>query len=108
MRKILALAVLFAAISPISIFAQDPPVGVQSHQNGNAVSFTVYNDTSSTVCVFPQVVQAQTYNVYGSVVPMIQLNAGEQNVNIGAYAQSDPHQDWSVYVAARYRTGTCA
>ena len=86
MKKILALAVLLLAISPISIFAQDPPVGVQSHQSGNSVSFTVYNDSSSTVCIFPHVSQAETKNVYGSVVPMIQLSAGEQNVNIGAYA----------------------
>ena len=108
MKKLgLIVFAVMLAISP-SIFAQDPPVGVQSHQNGNSVSFTVYNDSSSTVCVFPHVSQAETKNVYGSVVPMIQLSAGEQNVNIGAYAQADPSQDWSVYVTAQYRTGTCA
>ena len=108
MKKVFALAALAAlmALSPLNLFAQDPAVGVQSHQNGNSVSFTVYNDSDSTVCVFPHVSEA--INVYGSVVQMIQVKAGEQSVNIGAYAQANQNQDWSVYVTAQYRTGTCA
>ena len=108
MKKVFAFAALALSLNllALSLFAQESPVGVQSHQNGNSVSFTVYNDSSNTVCVFPHVSEAT--NVYGSVVQMIQVEAGEQSVNIGAYTQADPNQAWSVYVTAQYRTGTCA
>ena len=108
MKKVFAFAALALSLNllALSLFAQEPSVGVQSHQNGNSVSFTVYNDSSNTVCVFPLVSEAT--NVYGSVVQMIQVEAGERSVNIGAYAQADPNQAWSVYVTAQYRTGTCA
>jgi hypothetical protein len=99
------LLMLALAVAPVA-FSQDAPVGVQSNQQGSTVYFSVYNDSASTVCVFPYV--AQQSNVYGSVVPMIQLGPGEQHVNIGAYAQADPQQAWSVQVAAKYRAGTCA
>jgi len=106
MKRILALlALTFAlAVSPLS--AQQDTVGVQSNQQGNSVSFSVYNSTGGTVCVFPYVIEAT--NVYGSVVPMIQLGAGESGVNIGAYAQSNSNYDWSVQVGAKWRPGTCA
>ena len=93
-------------VAPVTFAQNDPPVGVQSNQQGSTVYFSVYNDSASTVCVFPYV--AQQNNVNGSVVPMIQLGPGEQHVNIGAYAQADPQQAWSVQVAAKYRAGTCA
>jgi len=106
MKRLFALiALTFAlALSPLS--AQDDSVGVQSNQQGNSVSFSVYNNTGGTVCIFPYVQEAT--NVYGSVVPMIQLGAGESGVNIGAYAQSNSSYAWSVRVGAKWRHGTCA
>ena len=109
MKRILAvLALTFAlALSPLS--AQDnvdARVGVQSNQQGNSVAFSVFNNTDGTVCIFPYV--QESTNVYGSVVPMIQLEAGESGVNIGAYAQSNSNYAWFVRVGAKWRLGTCA
>jgi hypothetical protein len=99
---LLALALTMAPIA----FADEPPVGVTSNQVGNSVNFFVYNNSGSIVCLFPYV-QEQT-NVYGAVVPMIQLSPGESNVNIGAYSQANPAYGWSVRVGSKYQTGTCA
>lgn len=84
----------------------DTSVGVSANQQGNAVYFTVYNQTGGTVCVWPYV-QEQT-NVNGSVVPMTELGAGASGVSIGAYAQADPSQAWSVRVGSKWRAGDCA
>jgi len=99
---LLALALITAPIA----FADEPPAGVQSNQVGNVVHFSVYNNSGSTICMFPYV-QEQT-NVYGSVVSMIQLEPGESGVNIGAFAQANPTYAWSIRVGSKYQTGTCA
>ena len=103
MKKVFALATLAALMAlSLSLFAQEPSVGVQSHQNGNSVSFTVYNDSSNTVCVFPRVseatnmpitcIRAGRLCVYGSVVQMIQVEAGERSVNIIQTTPTPPPQ----------------
>jgi hypothetical protein len=105
--KMFFAAMLVTIALLVSATAQDTDnVGVRSNQHGSSVSFSVFNDTGATVCVFPVVEEAN--NVYGSVVPMIQLEAGEQNVNIGSYAQSNSNYAWSVRVGAKWRKGTCA
>jgi len=104
MKKFFAVVILALAMS-FALAAQDTNVGVQSHQSGNAVSFSAFNSTGGTVCVFPYV--SSSYNVYGQVVDMIQLESGE-NVNIGAFAQQNPNDSWSVVVSAKWRAGTCA
>lgn len=109
MKKFLAsLLLTFALVLAPYIFAQDNGgnVVVESNQQGSTVYFSLDNNTGGTVCAFPYVSSSE--NVYGSVVPMIQLNAGESNVNIGAYAQSNPNADWYIYIGAKYRSGTCA
>jgi hypothetical protein len=107
MKKMLtALLLALALVAAPIAFADEPPAGVQANQVGNVVHFSVYNNSSSTVCMFPYV-QEQT-NVYGSVVPMIQVGPGESNVNIGAYGQANSEQAWSVRVGSKYQVGTCA
>jgi hypothetical protein len=104
MKKFLvsfALA-LTLILMPVSSFAQ----GVQSNQQGNIVYFSVYNDSGSTVCMFPYIISQQ--NVYGSVVSMIQVGPGENGVNIGAFSQANTDYAWSIQVGAKYHTGTCA
>lgn len=107
MNKALAVLAMLLGFASVSTFAQnDPPVGVTGIQNGNSVREVVYNNSASTVCIYPYVYESD--NVYGSVVPSIQVEPGEQNVNIGAFAQANSQLDWSVEVRVKYRTGTCA
>ena len=108
MKRVLAsLLVTFALMLTPCMFAQDGGnVTVDSNQQGNSVSFSVTNTTGGTVCVFPYVVESS--NVYGSVVSMIQLEAGDSNVYIGAYAQFNSAYAWYVQVSAKWRKGTCA
>jgi hypothetical protein len=111
MKKFLSMIALTLAllVSPVStVFAQNPDyrAGVRSAQSGNSVYFTAFNQTAETVCIWPTVAEAT--NVNGAVVPMIQLGAGESNVNIGAFAQANSQDAWSVRVTAQWRIGTCA
>lgn len=109
MKRIFVLIALTLALALAPLSAQDnvdARVSVQSNQQGNIVYFSVYNTTGGTVCVFPYVIEAN--NVNGSVVPMIQLEAGDAGVNIGAYAQANSDYAWSVRVGAKWRAGTCA
>jgi hypothetical protein len=98
----IALVVLTFALG---LVADDAPVGITANQQGNVVYFSAYNNTGSTVCVFPNVVERT--NVNGSVVPMTEVPAGATN-SIGAFAQADPNQAWSVDVSAKYHSGGCA
>ncbi len=109
MKRIFVLIALTLALALAPLSAQDnvdARVGVQSNQQGNIVYFSVYNSTGGPVCVAPYVMESN--NVNGSVVPLIQLEAGERGVNIGAYAQADANYAWSVRVGAKWRIGTCA
>lgn len=103
--RIVTLLVIMAAAAMMSAQASTD-VGVSSNQQGNTVYFTVYNQTGGTVCLWPYV-QEQT-NVYGSVVPMIELGAGASNVSIGAYSQADGNNAWSIRVGSKWREGDCA
>jgi hypothetical protein len=106
LKLLLATLLLLFAFAPTSITAQVVPVGVRANQQGNIVYFSVYNNTDSVVCVFPRASEAK--NVNGSVVASIQVDAGESGVNIGAYAQANPNEDWSINVTATYKRATCA
>lgn len=106
-KRFSAVLLVSILLAFVTVMAQDTDsVRVNSNQSGNSVSFSVSNDTASTVCVFPEVIEAN--NVYGAVVPMIQLEPGEQGVNIGAYSQANSQSSWSVRVGAKWRKGTCA
>jgi len=100
------VTLLFILATSAIMGAQADAVGVSANQQGNAVYFTVYNNTSGTVCMWPYV-QEQT-NVNGSIVPMIELGAGASNVSIGAYAQADSDYAWSIRVGSKWREGDCA
>jgi len=104
MKKL--MVTIAAMVMTLSIAAQGPQVGVSSNQNGNIVYFSVYNNTDTTVCLFPYI-QERT-NVTGSVVSMIQLGPNESGVNIGAFAQSNPNDAWSIQVGSKFHTGGCA
>jgi hypothetical protein len=107
MKRVSAIVILMLMLLVGAVSAQDqPPVGVSARQSGNVVYFSVYNNDNTTVCIFPYV-QERT-NVNGSVVGMIELQAGESNVNIGAFSQSNPQLDWSIQVGSKYREGQCA
>src|ERR1700675_1350308 len=92
---VLTLA-LFAGVARTQ--AADDRVGVRSNQQGNTVYFTVYNQTDETVCLWPYV--QESTNVYGQVVPMTQLNPGDNNVSIGAFSQSNSQLAWSIRVGS--------
>ena len=105
--KKFAAALLVTLALAFSAFAQS--VAVTAHQvSDSQVYFTISNSTGQTICAFPYVDNSQTYNVNGSVVPMIELAPNEGGINIGAFAQANPNAAWSVDVEAKYGTGNCA
>ena len=104
--KKFAAALLVTLALAFSAFAQS--VAVTAHQvSDSQVYFTVSNNSGKTVCVFPYVDNSQTYNVNGSVVPMVELGPNEGGINIGAFAQANPNAAWSVDVEAKYGDGNC-
>jgi hypothetical protein len=110
MKTFIAVILVSLALSfaPRAFTQQQSNVGVQSTQSqaGNAATFTVYNNTNGTVCLFPYVESSD--NVYGSVVPMIQLQSGETGIGIGSYHQADPNYAWSIEIGSKWREGSCA
>jgi hypothetical protein len=94
--------------APVPLQAAQPGVHTYLKTSGNnAYTFHRDNNTSDDICVTVSLNEDKSFNVVGSTVGTITVEAGKTNVYVGYYKQDVSGQRWFPVVHTEWTNGTC-